>query len=67
MPRLGETMSEDIYTAHKCACQAPVLGVVDGDTDTVYCDICEGVIGYFGDVRVAKLIADLANAKAIDK
>lgn len=38
-------MSSPILTAHKCNCIVPKLGIVDGDTEAVYCANCEGVLG----------------------
>lgn len=47
-------MSVDLL-AHACSCDEPRLGVVDGDTDAVYCGNCEGVLGEIGDVHIISL------------
>jgi hypothetical protein len=43
------------FIAHKCACKEPKLGIVDGDTDAVYCGNCDGVLGDLADVMVSPL------------
>lgn len=44
-------MSSDIQV-HKCMCDVKKLGIVDGDTDSIYCANCEGVLGTFDDFTI---------------
>lgn len=45
-------MSSPATVAHKCVCPDPKLGIVDGDTDAVYCGNCDGVLGDISDVII---------------
>lgn len=49
-------------TMSKCNCKDSRLGVVDGDTQTVYCGNCDGVIGAVEDVALVPDDADFSGA-----
>lgn len=39
----------------RCVCKEPKLGMVDGDRGSVYCELCDGLLGSLEEVTITPL------------